>query len=323
MRVAFVNYVVYVLARLALCVAQAVRIETCERIANWTAWLCYDGLRIRRSIVDDNLQQAFPEKSVDERNSIGRGMWRHIVLMICELAHVPRKVHETNWREYINVTGNEQVKHLLSPRPTILVSGHYGNFEVGGVVAGLFGFPTYTVARPLDNPLLDNFLQRHRGARGQYMLPKVGSAKQIDAVLESGGTLVLLGDQHAGPKGCWVDFFGRPASSHKAVAVFCLAHDAPMVVTYTRRVGTTPMKFELGVAGIYDPKNDESMNVSELTQWYSSRLEEVVREAPEQYWWLHRRWKEPPRRRRGRARRDRASQNRPHITSQTNALQHD
>ena len=136
----------------------------------------------------------------------------------------------------------------------------------------------------------------------------LGSA--VAQAQKSGGTLVILGDQHAGPKGCWVDFFGRPASSHKAVAVFCLAHNAPMVVTYARRRENRPMQFELGIAGVYDPLTDGDKSVSQLTQWYSDRLEEVIREAPEQYWWLHRRWKEPPKRRR-RSRKDAPASERP------------
>ena len=74
--------------------------------------------------------------------------------------------------------------------------------------------PTFTVARTLDNPFLDRFLNRFREAKGQFIVDKQGSAGQIDDVLARGGKLVLLGDQHAGPKGCWVDFFGRQASCH-------------------------------------------------------------------------------------------------------------
>ena len=114
--------------------------------------------------------------------------------MIAEIAQTPRKVHETNWKEHSHIVNQEQfVRTLLSGRPLVLISGHFGNFELGGYLMGLFGFPTYTVARELDNPYLDRFINDFRGRTGQYMLPKKGSGADIQKVLERGGILTLLG----------------------------------------------------------------------------------------------------------------------------------
>ena len=112
-------------------------------------------------------------------------------------------------------------------------------------------------SRKLDNPYLDRFLNKFRGSTGQFILPKQGCAPQVEAVLQSGGTLSLLGDQHAGEKGCWVEFLGRPASCHKAVALFTLTSGAPQIVSYVRRLGR-PMQFEIGVAGVADPQTWDS-----------------------------------------------------------------
>jgi KDO2-lipid IV(A) lauroyltransferase len=224
-------------------------------------------------------------------------MWRHIILLLCELVHAPRKFHRTNWRDYVTTKDIErQVEHLLSDRPVIVVSGHCGNFEVGGLVSALLGYPTYTVARSLENPFVDRFMKRFREATGQYILPKRGSSHQVDEILNGCGTLMILGDQSAGPKGCWIEFFGRLASCHKSVALFTLTQDAPMVFAYSKRIGDKPMQFEIGVLGVYDPRKDGLRDVEELSQWYSSLLEDAIRSAPEQYWWLHRRWKDPPER---------------------------
>ncbi len=223
----FGHWMIYVGARLALCLVQAMRIETCQTLSRWLAHLAYDVLRLRRPVIDDNLRHAFPDQSPAQIRRVALGMWEHVILMVCELAHVPRKLHDTNWRDYVRMSDADMqllLKHLLSPRPVVIVSGHFGNFEVGGIVAGLLGFPTFTVARPLDNPYLHRFVTRFREATGQFMLPKRGSAAQLDAILQAGGTMVLLGDQAAGPKGCWVEFFGRPASCHKAVALFSLVN---------------------------------------------------------------------------------------------------
>jgi Kdo2-lipid IVA lauroyltransferase/acyltransferase len=105
----------------------------------------------------------------------------------------------------------------------------------------------------------------------------------------------VLGDQAAGIKGCWVDFFGRPASAHKAVALFSLANNAPLAVGYARR-RDKPLHYEMALGAIFDPRvaPAEQRGLVELSQWFTSHLEQFVREAPEQYWWVHRRWKGQP-----------------------------
>jgi KDO2-lipid IV(A) lauroyltransferase len=131
---------------------------------------------------------------------------------------------------------------------------------------------------------------------GQVIIPSHGSAELADTLLGTGGTLVLVGDQHAGTKGVWVDFLGRPASCHKALALFTLLNKAPMLVTYVRRTGAA-MRFEVGLADCYDPAQpgeEDLGGVTELTQWYNDVLEEEIRRSPEQYWWLHNRWREAP-----------------------------
>ena len=303
-----VDWLVYLFVRIVVCVVQAMRIERCAALADSLSWLAHEKLRIRYDITDENLSYAFPQMSPAERHELGRRMWRHIILLLCELVHAPRKMHRTNWRRYVATKDiDKQVEHLLSERPVIVVSGHFGNFEVGGLVSALLGYPTYTVARSLDNPFLDRFMKQFREATGQFILPKRGSSHQVDQILNNRGTLMILGDQSAGPKGCWIEFFGRLASCHKSVALFALTQNAPMVFGYSKRIGDQPMRFEIGVLGVYDPMKDGKRDVEQLSQWYSTLLEEAIRSAPDQYWWLHRRWKEPPERVLSRQRRRQSS----------------
>ena len=254
---------------------------------------------MRSDVLDENLGTAFPQLSQAQRKALARAMWEHLFLMMCEIAHAPRKIHRGNWHQFISIpTKRELVRYLLDPRPMVMVSAHFGNFEMGGYIAGLLGFPSHTVARTLDNPYLDRYVRKFREANGQFILPKNGSAAQIDGVLKSGGLIVALGDQNAGPKGCWVDFFGKPASYHKAIALFPLINGAPLMVVQTRRVHR-PMHFEISLLGVADPKTmgTDLQSVPALTSWYNKALESVIRVAPDQYWWVHRRWKgEPPRR---------------------------
>jgi len=298
-----VDWLVYFLIRVVICVVQTLRIETCQTGARWLAVLACDIIKLRYRVVDDNLRHVYPDWDPERRRRLARRMWEHLFLMVAEIAHAPRKLHEANYQQYV-VFRNKPlvVRYLLDPRPTVIVTGHYGNFEIAGYVLGLFGFPSFTIARRLDNPYLDRFVNHFRGLKGQFILPKMGSAPQVERVLAAGGTLSLLGDQHAGDKGCWVDFLGRPASCHKAVSLFTLTSGAPELVAYVRRLDR-PMRFKIGVVDVVDPQTmDKSLaGVKPLTQWYNKRLEEMIRAAPDQYWWVHRRWKgQPPVRRRKR-----------------------
>ena len=228
-----VDYFAYVVVRIFICVIQALRIETGEVSARWLAWLFGDVLRIRRGVIDENLAHAFPHLAAQQRQRLSRRMWEHLFLLVLEVAHAPRKIHETNWREYMGLGGVVPlVRMLLSGRPVIIVTGHLGNFELGGFGLGVLGFPTYSVARPLDNRYLNDFLTRFRGATGQHLINKNGGYEQIEHVLSHGGAMAFLADQYAGEKGCWVEFFGRPASAYKAIALLAMEHQAAVAVHF-------------------------------------------------------------------------------------------
>jgi KDO2-lipid IV(A) lauroyltransferase len=295
-----IDWLVYVGVRLVVCMVQAMTLEACHRWVRVLAWLLSDVLPIRRKVVDENLRQAFPQSTVVFRRQINREMWEHLLLMGCEMVHLHRKVHDTNWRDYVRLANVEsQVRAFLSPRACVMISGHFGNFEAGGFLNGLFGFRTYTIARPLDNPFLERWLTQLRQQYGQFMLPKWDVARQVAVLLERGENLALLGDQFGGNTGCWVDFFGRPASYHKAIALFSMTSRAPLLVGYARRVNGRPLQFELGVEGVFDPADPKSAlnGVREVTQWYNDLLEAIIRRNPEQYWWLHKRYKGEPKQR--------------------------
>ena len=289
-----VDFLVYIVVRILICVAQTVRIETGHAIAQWLAWLFCDVLKIRSNVIEDNLSHAFPELSASTRRRLQRQMWEHLFVLVLEVANTPRKIHETNWRDYVELKHEDHLVRLLfENRPLLIVTGHLGNFEVGGYVLGILGFPTYTVARTLDNLYLDRFVNQFRGRTGQHIIPKNGGAEQIEKVLSRNGTMSFLADQYAGPKGCWVDFFGRPASAYKAIALLALQYNAVMAVSAATRKDK-PMRFHLHNYAMADPQAIDSNlgTVRDLTQWYTTRLEELIQLNPNQYWWLHRRWKD-------------------------------
>ena len=293
-----IDYAAYVVVRLFVCVVQAMPMDVCAAVARVLATACASVLKIRRPVVEENLRHAFPEMTPGERKQLAWRMWEHLFLLVVEVIHAPRKVHHTNWRDHVSLANADSIiRAFLDDRPTVIICGHYGNFELSGYVLGILGFPSFTIARTLDNPYLDRFLNEFRGMTGQYILAKSGSSGDVDAVLARGGILALLADQHAGRKGCWVEFFGRPASSHKGIALFTLASEAPTMFCYARRTGR-PLEHVMGTDEVLDPSTmpSEMRTVTGITEWYTRHLEHTIRRAPEQYWWLHRRWRvEPPR----------------------------
>lgn len=296
----FNDLLVFGLVRIFVATVQTMSVARCQSLCDGLSFVFGALVPVRRRTVDRNLKLVFPDASDQQIVMLRCLMWRHLLLMVCEIAWAPRRLHRTNWRDHFRIVNKKAlVRRMLDQRPAVLVTGHYGNFELAGYMTGLLGIPTMTIARPLDNPYLHQFVTRFRGAGGQQMVPKEGSAPLVQQHLKSGGLLSLLADQHAGPKGCWADFLGHPASCHKALALFTLTGDAPMCVMGNRRLDR-PMQFELRCFGIADPRSntDEVSSVTRLTNWYNARLADAVRLAPEQYWWVHRRWRgEPPRRR--------------------------
>ncbi len=294
------DYAAYLALRIIIAIVQATPLAWCDRFSHGLAWLFADVLQARGKLVHENLRSAFPEWSLAERQVVIRRMWHHLFLMVTEIAHTPRKLHRTNWREYCELINEATiVRTVLRDGPTVFISGHYGNFELGGYLLGLFGFPTHTVARTLDNPYVDDFINEFRGRTGQFMLSKQGSRDEIEALMEQGGALTLLGDQSAGPRGCWVDFFGRPASTHKAVSLFTLTYSAPTITIGVRRL-EGPLRYRISATSLLDPtaSDFEKGTTTLITEWFTHELEAIIRLAPEQYWWVHNRWKgEPPKRR--------------------------
>ena len=292
---AAVNYAVYLLVRIVVCIVQALPFSAACRFGEFLGWLAYRINRRHREVARDNIRRAFPgQYSEAQIDALVRGVYRHFCTVVIEIAHLPRRLHLTNWKEHIDlVGGREIVDRLLSGRPLLLVTGHFGNWEMGGFALGLFGFRTHAIARPLDNPYLEDYLRRFREKTGQKLLAKRGDFDQMEALLRSGGVIGTLADQDAGQRGLFVDFFGRPASTHKAIALLALEHRVPLAVVGTPRLNG---RYRVLIGDLIFPEEYDKHPdaVRAITQRFTTALEKLIRLAPEQYFWLHRRWKHAP-----------------------------
>lgn len=292
------EFAAYVFVRLLVSFVQTLPYDMGNAMCSGLAKLVAGPLRIRKRITDENLAAVFTDTDRADRDRLSVAMWHHLLLMVCEIAWAQRRLHLTNWSDHVRFKNNRVIlQTFLSQRPGVMVTGHFGNFEIGGYTMGLMGCGTTTIARKLDNRFLHQWVERFRSAKGQNIIDKEGCAPEVERHLNDGGVLTILADQHAGPKGCWVEFMGVPASCHKALALFSLSTNAPMHAGYTRRIGTTPMQFESSCTGVADPLHDPEghcSGVKSLTQWYNEQLTIAVDRSVQQYWWLHRRWRTPP-----------------------------
>lgn len=300
----WLDYLIYLAVRMMVSFAQVLTIEQSYAFAGFIAWFFHRFDRRHRQVGLDNLEVAFGDRYTPaERERIVREVWRHFSCMLMEILHTPRRIHLTNYRDHVELVGHETILDQLitGGRPMIFLSGHYGNWELAGYVFGLFGFPTASIARTLDNPYLDRYLRSFRERTGQSLIPKKSGFDQMIDVLRSGKVLCFLADQDAGQRGLFVDFFGRPASTHKAIALLAIEHRAPVVVGVARRIGPG-FRYEIRCEDIIDPAelSGSADDVRLLTQRFTSALERLIRQDPTQYLWLHRRWKHQPKGKRAR-----------------------
>ena len=217
------DYLGYLGVRLALLAMSFFHISTNLKTARFLGrclWKYYHRGR-RRAL--ENLRRSYPEKSERWIWDTGRKSFENIALLAVEVLFTPRLVKKGNWRNFSTYKNVERAKWMMKEgKGLILVTGHYGNFEITGYLMSLFGFNLYSVARPLDNPFINNYLYSVRKRVGQKIVDKRGATKQVQSILSSGAALGFIADQDAGRKGIFVDFFGRKASTYKSIGLLAI-----------------------------------------------------------------------------------------------------
>ena len=177
-----------------------------------------------------------------------------------------------------------------------MVTGHLGNWEVLGYLLGVIGLRLHAVFRPLDNPLISDWLFGIRQRRGLQLITKWGASQQMLDVLDDGGILGFIADQNAGDNGLFVPFFGRLASTYKSIGLLALKQNVPIVCGSARRIDQS-FQYEITVGDIIYPQQWQTQPdpLYYITARYMRAIEMMIRECPDQYLWMHRRWKSRPR----------------------------
>ena len=289
------QWLVAVMARCVLGVLGALPPRAAALLAGWgsAAGYLFDRReRKRRSL--DNLMRAFPEMGRQEARRTLRAVYRHFARALVDGLRFARVAQRFPVGQLLETEGMERLEGLGEKTGMLFVTGHFGHWEVLGSALPLLGYPTWSMMRGFRNPFVDRYVRRMREATGQRLLDKHGALRQTIRLLRGGEHVGFLIDQDARKHGVFVDYFGRPAKTADSPARIALRTGAPLVFLYVR--AAPGGGFRLTVADVIRPRPDADADEETLriTQALTSDLEAVVRQHPEEWLWLHRRWKTYP-----------------------------
>ena len=245
--------------------------------------------KLRRTALR-NLELALPGLTADQRRGITDGVFRSIARLLVSFARFPR-IRRENVAGWIRYEGFEHFEAAVRQgRGVFIATGHLGNWELSAFAHALLSSPMHVVVRPFDNPLLDRLVDRRRTLSGNRIIEKKDFARGILSALAANQAVGILVDQNSSPEyGVFVDFFGIPACSSAGFARIA-AHSGATVVPgcalWSGQEGRYVLRFY--------PPVEITGDVLEDTQRVQKRLEEIIRQHPDQWLWIHRRWKTRP-----------------------------
>lgn len=253
-------------------------------------------LRVWRERVDPNLRRAFPARSTRWRREVAARCYRHFGREMAALLRLysagPERIRE---RTEFGDGFRELRTAVEEGRGAIVVSGHLGNWELGGAALSVRGIPMDVLARRQSNPLFDRAIREIREGVGMRLIEPSEGPRPILRALRDGRAVAFVGDQDARDRGVFVDFFGIPASTPRGPALFSLRTGAPLFIGLMLREPGPRARYRGVIERVdADLTGDAEEDVRRLTRAHTGILQGYIEAYPEQYLWLHRRWKTEP-----------------------------
>ena len=243
-----------------------------------------------------NLAMVFPEKTETERKRILRGVFTSLGRQLAELCQFPRYTAE-NIDEVVVYDGLENYEQAYARGKGVLfLTGHFGGWELSAFAHSLHGHWLHVVMRPMDNEYLDRLLQSYRTMHGNKTVAKDDFVRGLLAAMKAGETVGILMDTNmTPPQGIFVDFFGIPACTASGLARIALRTDAAVVPGFTicdETLGKYRLRFDAALELVRTGHLEA--DIAANTQMFTKVIEDYVRKYPEQWLWVHRRWKTRP-----------------------------
>lgn len=249
-----------------------------------------------RTVAESNLGRALPALSPRERSQVVRGVFRNLGRVAFALAKLPAW-SPAKVARHVQFVGLEHYREgVARGRGVMLLTAHLGNWELGALAHGAVEGPLHVVVRPIDNGLVDGIVERLRQAHGNRVIRKRNAVREVLRVLRENGTVGILADQNAVlEEAVFVEFFGMQAAANKGFAQLALRSGAaviPAVAWWDQ--GSMRHVVEYGPRIELVETDNPSLDVQKNTQLFQAALEERVRRHPDQWLWVHRRWKTKP-----------------------------
>ena len=263
------------------------------RLGGWLGRLAYRPLAVRRTLVEEHLRLAFPEKGADWVQETARQTYRHFGRELLEMARMTSLTPAELERETV-IEGLELLQEAArSGTGAVLTAGHLGNWEIGCASLAVRGVPLDIIAQKQRNPLFNDAVVDARTRFGSGVIYRGRAPREALRALRAGRVVIFGADQNAGRHGVFVPFFGRPASTHRGPALMAQRTGAPIFFAATHRLpdGRHLLRVEPVDADRSGALEDV---IQRLTAAFTARLEAAVRETPTQYFWFHKRWKTRP-----------------------------
>ncbi len=262
------------------------------RVGGGIGLFLHDIIGIRKQVARDNVAHAFPEKDHAWVNRTVRGAYKTMGMTLAATSRIPALKGEAMER-WVKVDGEEYLHEVFAKGKGALVATiHFGLWELNGAWSANRGMETTYVVAEQANPLIEDLIDEHRAAVGVHIVKRQNAMRGIVKALRDNHLIAMMIDQSGGAGGEFIPWFSRPASTFRGIAVFALKTKSPVLMLTGRHIDgvqhVTIRPVPLTYTG--DKKQDTKTLLYELHQ----RAEAAIREAPEQYLWLHKRWKYDP-----------------------------
>jgi KDO2-lipid IV(A) lauroyltransferase len=267
-------------------------LSSAQRLGARLGEIAYRLFASRRRVALENLARAFPEADATERERIALGAFRNYGITFLELLWAPNLTAD-GFERLIDAPDRALIRELHARgKGLVILTGHFGNWELVGLcLTFLSGLEISVIVQPQSNELADRLITEHRSRFGNKLIPRGVSIREILTTLDRGGIVALAADQSGPKEGVFVEFFGREVSTPQGPAAFALRTGAPILMAFMLRQSDGTYRMELSPVPMDDLHGGGEANVTELTRRHTAVLERAIRAHPDQWLWMHRRWK--------------------------------
>jgi len=288
------NYLEYAIILLIRSVIDRLPWKWAQAFGKGLGYFCYYVVPIRKQVAVQNIRLVFPNKTDQEVLAIARGAYLQFAQTLIEFIQLPRRSAAFLRKQVRFIPPNFLDRAQRAPYGAICLSGHFGNWELMGAAITDCGIPLCGVAKEQRNPFVDQLIAKSRAKRNIQTYALGISVRGILKSLQEKKFVAILGDQDAHREGVFINFLGQPSATAKGPASLALKTGAPLIFGAAVREtdGTHSIYLEEIPHSDLNGMTDE--NISTLTQRHAAVLEKYIRQYPDHWFWMHRRWKTKP-----------------------------